>query len=284
MHFAIKKTYFINLLHIFFIMNNFLNFFKGILIGSGAILPGVSSGVLCVILGIYETLLNRLLNFFKNPYENFKFFFPIALGGLLGIFLVGKLLLFLLNNFYMPTCFCFIGLILGCIPSILKQTSRQNNRILHILCLLLTLSFSIYLVTLEYFNIENTVSGEISTFDLGLGGFLMSAGVVIPGVSSSVILMIMGIYETYLNAIATVNLYQLLPLGFGLLLGGLLFLKLIQYLFKNFRSYTYYAIIGFTIGSIFVLFPGFSFDITGLVSIVLFMVSFIVSMNLGKIK
>lgn len=282
--FTVKLTYLIYFANNIIIMNFIVNFFKGILIGSGAILPGISSGVLCVIFGIYESLLDRIFNFFKNPYENFKFFLPLILGGILGVFLVGKLLLFLLNNFYMPTCFCFIGLILGCIPSIFKQTNRKSNTILHILCLLLTLSFSVYLVVLEHFSVSSISSNSVSAVDLGIGGFLMSAGVVIPGVSSSVILMIMGIYETYLNAIATMNFHQLLPLGFGILLGGILFLKIIQFMFKKFRSYTYYAIIGFTIGSVFVLYPGFTFDCTGIISFILFTASFVISKKLEKIS
>ena len=68
------------------------NYLKGVAIGSGAILPGISSGVLCVVFGIYEKLLDSVLNFFKNIKENFKFIFPIALGGISGVILFGNLL------------------------------------------------------------------------------------------------------------------------------------------------------------------------------------------------
>ena len=102
---------------------------KGIIIGSGAILPGISSGVICVTLGIYESLLYRVANFFKAPWENLKFFTPYIIGGAIGVVLVGRLLLFLFENYNTPTCFVFIGLILGCFPSVLKQARNARNNV-----------------------------------------------------------------------------------------------------------------------------------------------------------
>lgn len=107
----------------------------------------------------------------------------------------------------------------------------------------------------------------------------MSAGIVIPGVSKTVILMFLGIYEIYLSAITSFNFLILFPLGIGLVIGGLIFLVLMQFLFTNFKSYTYFAIIGFVLSSIFVIYPGFSFDSTGLISILLFVISFFVSLK-----
>ena len=105
----------------------------------------------------------------------------------------------------------------------------------------------------------------------------MSAGIVVPGVSKTVILMILGIYEMYLSAITSLNISILAPLGVGLIIGGLIFLVIMQFLFTNFKSYTYFAIIGFVLSSIFVIYPGFSFDYTEFLAIIIFMVSFVVS-------
>ena len=112
----------------------------------------------------------------------------------------------------------------------------------------------------------------------------MSAGVVVPGISSSAILMIMGIYETYLSAIANINLEILFPLGIGLMIGSYIFLKLISMLFSHFKTYTYYAISGFTLGSVFVIFPGFAFDIETLIGVALCVICFAVSYSLAKIE
>lgn len=149
------------------------------------------------------------------------------------------------------------------------------------MCLLLTFSFSLYLVALE--NSLNITTYINSNSYLILAGCLMSAGIVIPGVSKTVILMMLGLYQIYLSAISSLNLSILLPMGIGLLIGGTLFLCLINFLFKFVKSYTYFGIIGFILGSIFVIYPGFSFDIHGIVSIVLLIICFITGLKLSKL-
>ena len=86
-----------------YIMNGFLNMIKGIFIGAGAIVPGVSSGVLCVIFGIYEKLLDAVLNFFKDIKHNIKFLFPIALGVGIGVLLFSNILIYFLYEFPVHT-------------------------------------------------------------------------------------------------------------------------------------------------------------------------------------
>ena len=110
--------------------------------------------------------------------------------------------------------------------------------------------------------------GDNYSFEfLLLAGFLISLGVVVPGVSSTVILMLLGVYETYLYAVSIMNMRILLPMGIGLLIGGFLCMKLIQFLLNKYHSQTYYSILGFAIGSIFILVPNIEFDTTGILSI-----------------
>lgn len=271
-------------------MNFILNIFKGILIGAGAILPGISSGVLCVVIGIYETLISRILHFFKNFKENFLYFLPLIIGAGISVIFVSKILLFLLENYNVPTSFCFIGLILGCIPSVFKHANSdsnnyKSNKFLKYLFLILTFSFSIYLLALEKTNLTTTITNEtISFFELIKCGALMSAGVVIPGVSNTIILMLLGVYNIYLKAIATLNFTILIPMGIGLIIGGILFLKLIEFLFLHFKTYTYYAIIGFTIGSSFILIPQFTFSVITLFSILLMIICFFISYKLTLLE
>ncbi len=241
-------------------MNFILDFFKGILIGAGAILPGISSGVFCVIFGIYEKLVNSILNLFHDFKKNIIFLFPLVLGGIVGVLLVGKLLNFLFSTYPMPTKFCFIGLILGSIPILFKRANGGKGFRLHYLTFLISafllgiLSIKLENILPQIFNIQ--VSNSYF-FYLIFAGFLMSIGIVVPGVSSSVILISLGIYTTYLDAVANVNLCILFPLGIGILIGGFIFLKLIQFLLCNYHTQTFYAIIGFVLGSILVLYPRF---------------------------
>lgn len=262
--------------------NSIIQFIKGIFIGAGAILPGISSGVFCVIFGIYEQLINSVLNFFKNCKKNLTFLLPIILGTIIGIILFGKLLKSLFYSFYMQTCFCIIGFIIGGIPCLLKRNTKKLN-ITSIIIMLFTLFFSLYLVNLENtsYNFHTSV---LSYKKLIISGFLMSAGIIIPGISSTVILMLFGIYDIYLDAISSINIAVLLPMGIGLVIGGIIFLKTIQVLLKKIPQHTYYAIAGFTLGSIFILFPGFCFDIKGLISVGLFTICLCLSYKMSMIK
>ncbi len=234
------------------------------------------------LFGLYEKLVNSVLSFFKDVKKNFAFLFLICLGVFVGVFLFGNVLKFLFNKYCMPTSFIFIGLILGSIPLVVKQANLRKVNFSHILCMLLTFSFSLYLVVLEN-NITNSLNINCNSY-LILAGVITSAGIIIPGVSKTVILMLLGIYEIYISAIASLNLSILIPIGIGFVIGGIIFLFLINFLFKIAKSYTYFAIIGFVLGSVFVIYPGFSFNTQGIISIVLLIVSFIAGIKLSNLN
>lgn len=258
-----------------------INFFIGILLGSGAILPGVSSGVICVILGIYDKLINSLFNLFKDFKKNFTYLFPIILGGFLGVFLFGNILKVLFNTFPIHTSFCFIGLILGSIPVLIKKVNLGHTFKLHyLLYTLIAFGIGYVLVILENnFNFYS-IDGNVSVMFLILSGILMSIGVVVPGVSNTLILMCIGIYPIYINAIATLNLSILIPMGIGLAIGCIIFLLLIRFLLKHFYMQTYYWIIGFTLGSIFVLYSPITFNFSGFIAVLLAIFGFWIASKL----
>ena len=105
-------------------------------------------------------------------------------------------------KYYIPTSFAFIGLILGSIPLVVKQANVKKVTLLHVLCMLVAFSFSLYLVAIDG-NISSTLNSYNSNSYLILSGAITSAGIVIPGVSKTVLLMFLGIYEIYISAIAT---------------------------------------------------------------------------------
>lgn len=258
-------------------MNFIINYFKGIAIGAGAILPGISSGVLCVIFGIYEKLLNSVLNFFSDIKNNFHFLCPIILGILCGTILFGNVLQYLFVAFPNQTSFVFIGLILGSIPKLLKEVHTKHSfKLSYISYLFFALLLGILSVILEK-NLPLQSMTNFSYFYLILCGFTMSVGIVVPGVSSTIILMLLGVYSTYLSSVSALYFPILIPMGIGLILGAFLFMKITKFLLEHFYTQTFYAIIGFTLGSIFVLYPGFSFDITGIISILCLVVGFIIA-------
>ena len=241
----------------------------GIAIGSGAILPGISSGVFCVIFGIYEKLIDSILNFFKFPKKNFKFLLPIFIGMFIGVFIFSNLINYFLIKFPIQTKSIFIGLILGSIPSLFKEVNKNYKfKLKYLLFTLISFILGILSVFLESNISTNIASVNFNFLYLLLSGFLMSIGVIVPGVSSTVILMLMGVYSSYISSISSLYFPILIPLGIGLILGSIIFMKITNFLLKKFYIQTFYTIIGFTLGSIFVLFPNIQFDLNGLICII----------------
>lgn len=246
-------------------MKFIVDFFKGILIGAGGILPGISSGVLCVIFGIYEKLLDSILNFFKDIRKNLKFLLPIGLGGIIGVIIFSKILQFVLYKYPLQTKSIFIGLILGGVIVLFKDINKKKKfEIKDILYISISILIGIGMVILEN-KVGNVVIESTNYMHLVLSGFLMSIGIVVPGVSSTIILMLLGTYSLYLSSIATLYFPVLIPIGIGLIIGSLIFMKIIKYLLDRCYTQTMYSIIGFTIGSIFVLIP----EVQSLIEIIL---------------
>ena len=249
-------------------MTFLFNCIKGIAIGAGAILPGISSGVLCVVFGIYEKLLDSVLSFFSDIKKNTKFLLPILLGIGIGILIFSNILNYFLFEFPIQTKSIFIGLILGSIPSLIKDVNNKTNFKFHyILYALFTFILGIASVVLEKYVNLSYVSNSFSNLYLILSGFIMSVGIIVPGVSSTIILMLMGVYSTYLSSISCLYFPVLIPMGIGLILGCLMCMKLTKFLLTHFYAQTFYSIIGFTLGSIFVLFPNVGFNLNGLICV-----------------
>ena len=265
-------------------MNFFNNYLKGIAIGAGAILPWISSGVVVVIFGIYETLIDSVLGIFKNFKQNIKFLLPLFIGGVIGVFLFGNILNYLLYSYPIQVKSIFIGLILGTLPSLFKEVnSKAKFRLHYALFLILALAIGVLTVAFEKNVSTNTT---LLTFDytyLIFSGFAMSIGIIVPGVSSTIILMLLGVYSTYLSSVSYIYLPVLLPMAIGLILGGIVWMFATKFLLKNFYGPTFYSIIGFTLGSIVILYPEISSILEIIVSILCIIIGFIISSSLkGK--
>ena len=238
---------------------------------------GISSGVLCVVFGIYEKLLDSVLNFFKDIKKNTKFLLPILLGAGIGILIFSNILNYLFYYFPLQTKSIFIGLILGCIPSLIKDVnSKQPFKLRYLIFTIITFFICIFFIYLENFlYFSNNI--EINYFYLVICGFVMSIGIVVPGVSSTAILMLLGIYNIYLTSLSSIYFPVLIPMGIGLIIGGIVFMILTKFLLKKFYAQTFFIIIGFTLGSIFVIIPEISFDLSGVICLLCIILGFVIS-------
>lgn len=274
-------------------MKYFINFLKGILVGIANLIPGVSGGTMAVSVGIYDKLISCIGNFFKNFKKTFKenmlFLIPIGLGSVFGIIAFSKLLKFLLEHYEMQTCFTFIGLILGSIPFIFNNANKKGFRKKFLISFLISFAFGSALSILEILGITGNEITNFSTDPLTLiiiilYGFIAAISMVIPGISGSFILLLLGVYSAVLGAVSSLNFLVLIPFAIGVILGIIISTKLLDYLLKHFYGYTYYAILGFIFGSIPSIFPGFTFNLSGLFSIILLIVGFISTFIISKLS
>jgi putative membrane protein len=271
-------------------MNHIIYFIVGIFIGTGLILPGVSGAVLAIALGVYDKLLKVFSNIFSDFKKNIIFLTPIMFGVVVGTVFFGKILLYLFNNYPVATKTAFIGLILGSLPIIFNKlkTSKKHYEF-KIVAFVLALAFGILLyVTNEFYIVNESVetlnNGIDSSIKLFLAGFVYSIGKIIPGISSSFMLMTLGMYEYILFLIANpmivleTQLLNVIIFTIGFLVGVVVLSKTILILFKKQPYNSYSAIIGFIIGSILILFPKYHFDMETYISIIIFIIMFAISL------
>lgn len=266
-------------------MDNMLNILKGMVIGVSNVIPGVSGGTMAVVMGIYDKLLNSINNFFKDWKKSIFFLGEIAIGAALGIVLFSKLITFLLDKYQEPTNFFFIGLILGSFPLLYKRATKNVVKPINYIWFIITLGLMIAMSLFNEGNASATVMTTLtlkSFISLLASGFIAAATMILPGVSGSLVLLILGIYTTFTTAVYTFNIPLLIPIGVGVLIGIFSMTKIIEALLNKFPQPTYFAICGLILGSVFTIYPGFTLGTIGIVSIIAFVVGFVLTYILGK--
>lgn len=247
-------------------LKNIILMIKGFFIGIANIIPGVSGGTLAITMGIYEDLIEAISHFFKKLKKNIKFLIPVVIGAGLAIVLGSRVIEWGLDNFTLPTILFFAGLILGGLPMLFGR-AKKRVKPLYMLVFLLTFASVMGITFLQG---GNEVSFEsISIWGYGklfLVGIVAAATMIIPGISGSFMLMVMGYYEPILRVINEFtafknlghNLLILVPFGLGVLIGIVAIAKIIEYLFKKYEVPTYYGIIGFVLASLVGIFTNAS--------------------------
>ena len=263
-------------------MNFLSDFIKGMIIGIGAVAPGVSGGTFAVILGIYKKLTDAVANIFKDFRKKVIMLLPLGLGASVGILIFSKIMKYLFENYNTQVKYLFIGLMIGTLPAVFKEANMKGFKKSYILPCIITFGITILFVILENGVINIIHDGQPGLIELMIYGAITGFGTIVPGISSSFILMYIGAYEVMLDAIVNFDLTLLIPIGMGFALSILMFAKLISLLFKKAYGYTYYAVLGFVIGSIITIFPGIGFSLEYLIGISLCFIGFYLSFSLTK--
>ncbi len=237
--------------------NIIINLLKGIVIGIGKIIPGVSGAVIAISLGVYEKGLEAITKINK---ENIKFLINIGSGIVISIILFSKLILYFMNNYYLPTMLLFIGLIIGGTFELKKNI--KFDRKIDIVILLISIILMYLISTLK--NPQNNVMLQMNVhtyIKLIFAGILDAFATVFPGISGTALLMLYGCYNTIMMALSNVlqsslivsNLFVLTSYGSGMLIGIIMFSKIITYLFKKYSKQTSIFILGISVSTIFML-------------------------------
>ncbi len=219
-----------------------VEFLKGILVGLGAVAPGLSGSVLLVIFGLYQRTITAVSTIFKNFKKNMQFLLPLVAGIGLGIILFSKLVDYLLTAHEMQTRYGFLGLILGSIPLFYREVKKNGYQKKYYILVLAAFAAGILL-----FNVNRQMFPVVTKPSLPqsiLLGVAVAASYIVPGVDSAAILSALGLYNLWVHALATLNFAVLLPAAVGAVAGVLVVSTLMNWLIGKCYTGTFSVIFG----------------------------------------
>ena len=238
---------------------------QGMVVGIANIIPGVSGGTMMVAMGLYDKLIHSITHLKSEFKESMKLLLPIFAGAGLAIVLLSRLFEFLLANYPIPTNFAFCGLIAGSLPFIFKKVKGHSVSTGKLIPFFIFFGIVILMAVLgENGGAAADVSfGLVNILKLFAVGVIAAATMVVPGVSGSMMLMLLGYYDTiietindFIDALIAFNLNEVLrvfgilaPFGFGIVIGIFAIAKLIEFIFKKAEIHAYYGIIRLILAS-----------------------------------
>ncbi|SFM37217.1 DUF368 domain-containing protein [Salibacterium qingdaonense] len=264
------------------------NIFRGLAMGISDIIPGVSGGTIALVLGIYHRLIAAINNLFSRHWkEQLGFFIPLGIGIVAAIFSLSSVLDWLLGNYPQPTFFLFMGLILGTIPLLLREADykRAFNGSHYVIA-----AIAAVLVILSglFRGEEGEAMQTLAASDYLLfffSGWIASTAMILPGISGSFILLLLGVYSTVIHAVSSLQFSVLLAVGAGIVVGLAIMSKLLHYLLRRHTAGTYAVMTGLLIGSLFVIFPGLGAGVVQFfVSLFTFAAGLVIAAILGKVE
>lgn len=263
----------------------FLTGLKGLCVGGTMLVPGVSGGSMAIILGVYDRLVTSVSSFMKHKRKSAIFLGIFALGALLGMFLFAKPLLSLIEKFTLPAMYFFIGAVAGGVPMIVRKAeiNKISWRIFVYPVLGFLIIFLFSILPENIFKTDNS-QGWLSYLLLLIAGIIAAVALVLPGISVSYMLLLMGMYDETMKAIGELYFPYLLPLGIGLILGIILTTKLLEKAMINHPQPTYLIILGFIAGSVVEVFPGIPMGWNIPLCIALFLAGFLIIQLLSKLE
>ena len=230
--------------------------FQGAFIGLGAVLPGMSGGVLCVVFGVYKTVMEFLADPFRRFKTHFPKLLPYGIGLIVGFMGVAKLLAFLLDKYPAPSVCVFIGLIAGMLPSLFREAGQKGRSTASYVSFVAAMA-AVFALLITLGVLRVTINANF--FWYLFCGFCLALSVIAPGMSFSTLLMPLGLYEPFVEGIGNLDFAILIPAGIGALATVILLAKAVNLLFEKHYSVAFHAIVGIVIAATVMIIPFRSF-------------------------
>lgn len=227
---------------------------KGMLIGTGAILPGVSGGALAAVFGVYRRMIDFLADIRRDFWRNFSFFLPVGIGGLLGVFLLSHAVSRILENAEAQLLWFFVGCVTGTLPSLWREAGSQGRKPRHVLLAVATAIVAVLLLR-EGGSGTAPPPAVFRPAAWLLGGALVGLGAAVPGLSPSNFLIRLGMYKPMADGIRALDLAVILPLAGGAVMAVLLLSRLMSRVLARAHSAAHHAIFGMLCASTVVIIP-----------------------------
>lgn len=256
----------------------------GVAVGAGAILPGFSGGVLCVVLGMYPLIMELFSHPIQAIKKHWKVYIFIGIGWAIGFFAISNLIKFMFSRFEIFTVWTFIGMIFGNIPSLYKEAGKKGRNkssfVSMIVAFILMFAILLTVALLPSANITPNVWWYL------FSGFMWGLSIIIPGLTSSSIMMSLGIYEAFNAGLAGFKLEVVIPWVIGMILTAAALARIVEYIFKKHYSQAFHAVIGIVVSSTLMIFPIFEkYSVSDvLISAGCVIIGFIVAFKLSHFK
>ncbi|WP_404451177.1 DUF368 domain-containing protein [Virgibacillus necropolis] len=264
------------------------NIYRGMLMGASDVIPGVSGGTIAVLLGIYDRLIASINGIISKDWKKqLGFLIPLGIGIGTAILLLSRLIEWLFEHYAGPTQFFFLGLIIGILPYLFHEAdAKRTFEMKHYIVLLVG---AVIVASMAFIQSgEPGIIEDISTSTyilLFFSGVIASSAMILPGISGSFMLLIIGVYPTIISAISNLRLDIIAVTGVGIVIGILVMSKIINFFLQNYRYATFALIIGLVIGSIFVVYPGFPSSTSFVwLSVMTFAGGLLVAYILGRVE
>ena len=259
-----------------------LQVLQGVLIGVGAVLPGISGGVLCVVFGIYKPVMELLSNPFRRFRTHVPKLLPVIVGAAAGFLGVAKLLAFLLEKYPDPSVCLFVGLIAGMLPSLFREAGEKGRP--KGSWVSLAIAFAVILALLLSLNLFSVTIAPSFAWYL-FCGFCLALSVIAPGMSFSTLLMPLGLYTPFVDGLGSLKLEVLVSAAIGAVVTVICLAKAVNALFDRFYAYAFHAIIGIVIAATVMIIPFGSFAVSvgsAVVNLVCLAVGIVAALALDK--